>query len=202
MLSGICSCNVGRDGSPCKHQFIIWSNHMSKSRNFLPYHLSKEEKRQFAVIATGSALDIDFYEGLHDRAFEDTCSNQIPINNNGLLPNTSQDQNLQPSSSKNVKEACSDSMIEDSLIAEAKEKLKNSFHYLNGLLLNNSEKSIVTGIIKFSEKIEQLPLSKLPTSLHEFGNNVCVASSSLKRKSRNKISVQQTKFHFFFISNK
>ena len=37
MSTGICSCEIGRDGSPCKHQFIIWSNQISESQNFLPY---------------------------------------------------------------------------------------------------------------------------------------------------------------------
>ena len=64
MTVGICECFVGRDGSPCAHQYVLWSENVSDSVNFIPY-FSKEERQRFARIAMGTALPLSYYENLH-----------------------------------------------------------------------------------------------------------------------------------------
>ena len=66
MNSGFCQCKVGINGSPCKHQYILWVNHLSAAVNFLPV-FSKEQRKMYAEIAIGATLPLHFYEGLHDQ---------------------------------------------------------------------------------------------------------------------------------------
>ena len=71
MNIGLCECRTGRTGDVCKHQYIIWASKLSESSNFLPY-FNPTEKQKCAIIATGSSLSLDFYEGLHDRVMKST----------------------------------------------------------------------------------------------------------------------------------
>ena len=61
---GICDCAVGKDGSPCKHQYLLWKTY-SKGDNFLPY-ISADERKQCSYLAIGETLADTYYEGLHD----------------------------------------------------------------------------------------------------------------------------------------
>jgi hypothetical protein len=66
MGTGVCQCKTGKNGAPCKHQYILWVNKVSDAINFLPV-FSKEQRQMYAEIAIGSALPLHFYEGLHDQ---------------------------------------------------------------------------------------------------------------------------------------
>ena len=66
MAIGLCGCKHGMDGSPCKHQYLLWSSKTCSSPNFLPF-TSSEERMYFSRLATGSTLPPEMYEGLHDR---------------------------------------------------------------------------------------------------------------------------------------
>ncbi len=66
MGTGVCQCKTGKNGAPCKHQYILWVNKVSDGINFLPV-FSKEQRQMYAEIAIGSALPLHFYEGLHDQ---------------------------------------------------------------------------------------------------------------------------------------
>ena len=33
---GICSCMVGKDSSPCKHQYVLWVTNVGHCINFIP----------------------------------------------------------------------------------------------------------------------------------------------------------------------
>ena len=63
----MCECFIGRDGSPCAHQFVLWSENIAHSVNFIPL-TSKDEHQRFARIALGTALPQTFYEPLHSSA--------------------------------------------------------------------------------------------------------------------------------------
>ena len=180
MNSGVCSCESGKDGSPCKHQYLLWANKLCDSKNFLPY-FNKEERMQYAIIATGTALPVDFYEGLHDRVIDAVPGNKIQT-----LP----EQIAETSSQSNLEQLVASSSIsvedEDEIsYSDVQSKLKTAFEYLSSVVSKDSEKSLITGVVKFAEKVSNIPLSRLPSALHNFGNDF-----NLKRKGRNKISVQ------------
>ena len=66
MNTGICQCKIGMNGSPCKHQYILWAHKLADAVNFLPV-LSKEQRQLYAEIAIGMSLSLQYYEGLHDQ---------------------------------------------------------------------------------------------------------------------------------------
>ena len=64
MNSNVCECQVGRNGSVCKHQYILWSLKLSKSSNFIPF-LDASERQRYSTIANGSCLALSSYEGIY-----------------------------------------------------------------------------------------------------------------------------------------
>ena len=85
MGDGFCSCMAGRNGAPCKHQYLVWANKRYQSQNFLPY-FSKEERQKFAQIACGTSLPLEYYEGIHEATPSYVIDNHTP-----LIPDTTND---------------------------------------------------------------------------------------------------------------
>ena len=75
MELGICNCDVGNDGSPYKHQYVVWKNHLSSS-NFVPY-FSQAERKLCSYIAIGEALPDAYYESLRDYLIPDTNNSNV-----------------------------------------------------------------------------------------------------------------------------
>ena len=65
MELGVCSCPKGSIGAACKHQAAVAKNFNIASVNIAPIH-SKEARMQYAVLATGNALNEEFYAHLTD----------------------------------------------------------------------------------------------------------------------------------------
>ena len=63
MTIGSCSCEVGKDGSPCKHQYMLWAAKRAKCLNFVPVN-SPEDRQKLAKIAIGEALPLSYYTSL------------------------------------------------------------------------------------------------------------------------------------------
>ena len=63
MTIGLCSCEVGKDGSPCKHQFMLWAAKKAKCLNFVPVNCP-EDRQKLAKIAIGEALPLSYYTSL------------------------------------------------------------------------------------------------------------------------------------------
>ena len=61
-----CILQVGLDGSPCFHQYVLWSRKLASCPNSLPI-LDACERQYFATgdFATGDALPILYYESIH-----------------------------------------------------------------------------------------------------------------------------------------
>ena len=51
------------DGSPCFHQFILWSRKLATCCNFLPV-FDQKQRQNYATIALGESLSIEKYESL------------------------------------------------------------------------------------------------------------------------------------------
>jgi len=60
-----CTRGVGRNGAPCKHQYIIWLHLQKQGSAFLPY-LSATELREYSFLAIGDYLPDNYYKGLHE----------------------------------------------------------------------------------------------------------------------------------------
>ena len=64
MNIGRCECPVGSDGSPCFHQYLLWSKQIASNYNFIP-KFDEKARQKFALIALGKSLNQEFYKPLH-----------------------------------------------------------------------------------------------------------------------------------------
>ena len=69
MELGVCSCPKGTVGAACKHQAAVAKTLNIASVNIAPIH-SKEACMQYAVLATGNALNEEFYAHLTNTSDE------------------------------------------------------------------------------------------------------------------------------------
>ena len=60
----MCECYIGCDGSPCAHQFVLWSENTADSVNFVPF-TSTDEHQRLARIAIGKDLQLTIHEPLY-----------------------------------------------------------------------------------------------------------------------------------------
>ena len=172
MSIGTCECYIGSDGSPCWHQFILWSNGMATSSNFLP-HFDKFERKKYAEIAIGSSLETSYYDPLHSIA--DKNNEDIPdLTENYSKPNSSvaKNDNILKSTKPNEKivEALSQFELFSENIVEEVKKGDNEFN---------------SSLIKFMNRYTYFTRNQKISSFHSFG-------STFFGRRRSKIKVQPT----------
>ena len=183
---GICECKTGRDGSVCKHQYILWAHKQVKGLNFLPY-LNAAERKEFAFLAIGKSMPVkEYYEGIHDRLNlnekpteeietreNDTSNNLIDFEVN----NQETTQRLNP--------------VETISIEECRQEMWSTFRMLDDRL----DLDLCRGILKFCERAKKFPKSRLNSAFHSFGTETktslkVTSTLSLKKAKRGKIFVQ------------
>ena len=177
MINGICSCPVGWNGSPCKHQYVIWASRISQSKNFLPYS-EKEERQKYAMIAIGETLPLRSYEGLHEQVAPHGSTNNDNRGNELTESTESSNEEIGSDTEENESHDFITDAGEDENLIRLKEEAKDALMAnVNFLMekIDSGEKSLSTGIIKFAKRCKSIPISKLPSSFHEFGNNIRVA---------------------------
>ena len=192
MTAGVCSCKTGSDGSPCKHQYILWANGRSNCGNFLPI-FNKEERQKYANIALGECMPLEFYEGLHDRIMQ----REQPITLSAIRAD-SPNQTL--ASLESEFEINDFVPAEENNICGKDQEIETVINALDDVVsilknkLNDGERSLATGIMKFAKRVKNMPSSKLPSAFHLFGTDKVVRagvnSQGVLKKSRGKISVQ------------
>ena len=64
---GTCSCLRGSNGAACKHQAAVAKHFKIASVNIAPIH-SKQARKIYAKIATGTTMCLDFYADLRDQS--------------------------------------------------------------------------------------------------------------------------------------
>ena len=75
---GRCECSQGINGSTCWHQFLLWSNGINSSPNFMPVN-DPNEKKRITEIAIGVSLAPHYYDNIHNvqnipsQEFEGSC---------------------------------------------------------------------------------------------------------------------------------
>ena len=77
MSLGVCSCEFGKDGSPCKHQYLLWATKLANCLNFVPVS-SPELRQNLALVALGETLPILKYTALRDGSSA-VSSNNIEV---------------------------------------------------------------------------------------------------------------------------
>lgn len=188
MNTGICQCSVGLDGSPCKHQFILWANKLSDGVNFLPV-FSKIQRQMFAKIAIGSSMPLDLYEGLHDRLISGPESVTVSEENLVVAETSGFEERGNRRSALTERNNIPDLITVD----ECKHAIDDALESVK-CKLDVTDQNFLRGILKFSGRVKKMPKSKLTTCFHSFGaagiyNTRSTATSIVKAK-RGKIHVQ------------
>lgn len=200
MNIGLSECQTGKTGDVCKHQYIIWASKLSESSHFLPY-FDRIEKQKCAIIATGSSLPLDFYEGIHDRVLKSTPKTEISENSidfDEIRSNSGKEitTKLCEKTSKLPIGYDSRRYIETLSADDCKAELRKSISILEHLVDNNStDLNLLRGTMKFCERVQKYPPSRICTALHYFGDPQSssmkiTATTSLQKGKKGKIFVQ------------
>ena len=195
MNIGMCECLEGRNGSVCKHQYVLWSFNITKTANFLPF-LNATERQNYAKIAIGSSMTLQLYEGIHDRVNNDIVMfQQLPeisagydedeITNNGSNAPTVEQQLMIGRRS-----------IDKLTVQECKSELRKTVILLEHRLERHCHDSnLLLGVSKLCERAQKYPNLRRSSALHSFGVQTSTslkvtATSALKKARRGKIYVQ------------
>lgn len=192
MSLGVCACPIGKNGAPCKHQYLLWSAKKSTSPNFLP-HFSAEERKRFSMIATGSALPNEMYEGIHDR--------------NMSLPPLAEDADVDCADDTPSADAFDspdlsavDSTKLDADREKAREALQQTFQRLERKICTG-DSSYMKSLCVLNSQTEKMSDGELTSTLLKFGKvyykplkkaYAPTATSLLKKSQRFKINCQPT----------
>ena len=189
MNSGFCECQTGVNGSPCKHQYILWCKKVAPCLNFLPI-FSQEQRQRYAEIAIGSSMPLHYYEGLHDRILE---ANKIPaIVSPSKCPET-EAHDIIPNERRQVMRDRSN--LPDLIsIEDAEKSISDAMTSLKAKLKCNDQ-NFLRGVVKFSQRMKTMPVSRLTSVFHTFGtlgvnSKRITATSIVKHSKRGKIHVQ------------
>ena len=191
MNLGVCQCAQGSTGAPCKHQFLLWSRGFSSSsENYIPVY-SAALKKQYADLAVNGSAPIEFYEGNRERILP-SCHVERHGNNdvNNCLTNEHVDE---PSSSSIL---ASDADVDDHApipsspqnLEEADKVLESSFTYLRFTLLLR-DPSLLSGYIKWSRNLQNIPISLLGSLFHCFDRNDTYSIKTKKHPKKQKIPI-------------
>ena len=177
MTIGICSCENGKDGSTCKHQYVLWSANLASCINFVP--VSQPTMRQkLAWIATERSLPLSFYNNLRtpDDSTKPTFGETDMLE---LVPEN--EPAIQPSNSPSGVEEeliCEDQQVEteDACIDLAADALSKSCEQIMQKLRSTNDPNLAKGILKFSKRVAVLSASStmhsnLVTAVFNFGSD-------------------------------
>ena len=196
---GVCSCEKGKNGSPCLHQAAIFVHHKLKSINFVPT-LQPSQRQDIAFIALGDEVkkDLNFYSSLHEGANFASSSdkNQDTSDFTGscwdLVRAGAQDDNDNPSNKKIATEILSPAK---------KEELHTNIEKLAVTLkskLESNDPQLIPGIEKFLARFHDMSAlpsdGRLASALHTFGTQPkgSISLSSGNRRWGKRIGVQAT----------
>ena len=193
MNSGLCQCYQGINGSPCKHQYILWASRIADSLNFIP-RFSPEQKKMFSELAIGCSMEIYKYEGIHDRILgssstacnidsSQSAENQVDFS---TIPHVSNEEPMRRRDRNN----------DNITLEEAWNALDKATSILKGRIKSENQQCL-RGIMKFCERVENFPLSKLTSGFHSFASSPVsstkiTAATFLKKAKGRKIFTQPT----------
>ena len=147
MTIGICSCENGKDGSTCKHQYVLWSANLASCINFVP--VSQPTMRQkLAWIATERSLPLSFYNNLRT---PDDSTKPTSAETDMLELFLENDPAIQPSNSPSRVEEelmCEDQQVEteDVCIDLAADALSKSCEQIMQKLRSTKDPGLAKGL--------------------------------------------------------
>ncbi|PFX13343.1 hypothetical protein AWC38_SpisGene22577 [Stylophora pistillata] len=183
MTIGVCSREIGSDGGPCKHQYVLWSANIAICLNFVLIAQPKV-RQKLAWIAIEQSLPLSYYSNLRTSGLTQVPdANQLPAAT-GQVPGTISLNNTEDLENDNNQQQPVDTNFD-----EAAECLKWSFEKITEKLGHTRDPNVAKGIFTFSKRADALVSStmhsNLVTALFDFGS-----SELNKPGKRKKIRVQ------------
>lgn len=189
MSIGVCSCPRGKDGAPCKHQYLIWATNLATCMNFVPIS-NPDERRKLAEIALGTTLPLLYYASLREVNNAATDAHEsVQIEDSeqhtDAIPMVTSDVTADVHATAPV-----DSNDKTELTNSAIISVQNACSALTGMLQNCQDSKLCEAAMKFSTRLTKLSGSslmngKLAAALFDFGQ-----SELTKGKNGKKIKVQ------------
>ena len=191
MNLGVCQCAQGSTGAPCKHQFLLWSRAFSSSsENYIPVY-SAALTKQYADLAVNGSAPIEFYDGIRERILP-SC--HVERHGNNDVNNYLTDEHVDEPSSSSI--LASDADVDDHApipsspqnLEEADKALESSFTYLRSTLLLR-DPSLLSGYIKWSRNLQNIPISRLGSLFHCFDRNDTYSIKTKTHPKQQKIPI-------------
>jgi hypothetical protein len=184
MSLGVCSCPQGKDGAPCKHQYLIWAANLAICTNFVPIS-NPDERQKLAEIALGKTLPLSYFAT--DMYGKDR---QHTADHNDETPVTTCASELDSMPMDKTDTAGTSSNNQTGMVSDAVHSLQSACSALKGILESCQDSKLSEATLKFSERLTQLTASsltngKLAAALFDFGH-----SELRKGKNGKKIKVQ------------
>jgi hypothetical protein len=193
MSLGVCSCPQGKDGAPCKHQYLIWAANLAICTNFVPIS-NPDERQKLAEIALGKTLPLSYYTSLRGQRYFATDmygkDRQHTADHNDETPVTTCASELDSMPMDKTDTAGTSSNNQTGMVSDAVHSLQSACSALKGILESCQDSKLSEATLKFSERLTQLTASsltngKLAAALFDFGH-----SELRKGKNGKKIKVQ------------
>ncbi|CAB4044608.1 Hypothetical predicted protein [Paramuricea clavata] len=170
----VCSCCRGKDGAPCKHQYLIWAANIATCVNFVPIS-DPDEWQKLAAIALGGSLSLTYYTSLRGQRNEthddvDGGDSQQPADHADEIPMTTSQLNLTTHSPD-----ASDGGDKAKLMVR-NSSVQNACSVLTEMLQSSQDAKLCEAALRFSERLTQvtsssLPNGKLASALFDFGQS-------------------------------
>ncbi len=176
---GRCSCTKGCTGAACKHQATVIKKHQISCCNTPPI-FSKEERRRYAILALGKAMDITFYTDLTDTTPQQTEHPKDPITPDSsmqLTPSSSCDETMEEHICTSEPDCPNPANAED-LWQDQLQSFRSSLSdVVDDLVsrLHDGNHNLVSGVTKFLSTYKKIvtssvaPSSTLTQAFHSFG---------------------------------
>ncbi|XP_078702577.1 uncharacterized protein LOC144928219 [Branchiostoma floridae x Branchiostoma belcheri] len=173
MTVGVCSCAVGQDGSPCRHQYVLWAAGKAHCVNFVSV-TNSEERQKLARVAIGEALPLHFYNSLRTVNQLQSIPSTSGIVNDNEFPTVMVETQVETQVETHVCEE--QELADDSCIDRAASLLNESCVRLGDKLKSTNDRNLAAAIIKFSKRMANLTgpstmHANLISALHDFGTN-------------------------------
>ena len=185
-----CAAVRGKDGAPCKHQYLIWAANIATCINFVPIS-NPDERQKIAAIALGNTLPLSYYTSLRGQSNDtdtyDAVDPQQAADHADRIAMTTCNSQLNLTT-----DTCDavDGGDQVQLVNNAVYSVQNACSVLTGMLQSCQDSKLSEAALKFSERLTQLAGSsltkgKLASALFDFGQ-----SELTKGKNGKKIKVQ------------
>ena len=141
---------IGKDGSPCKHQYMLWTAKRAKCFNFVPIN-SPEDRQKLAKIAIGEALPLPLhYISLRDPNPTEFYATPVPV------PNSDPPEAQDCEKNARLDNACKTTDNQDDNAAE--EAVTEACNLICDKLKCCQNKDLEKGMLQFPSRVKSLPL--------------------------------------------